>query len=92
MPVIYKTGTYAVTHILVAFCVTFLFTGDVHIAVGISLLEPLFQVAAYYMHERAWLKFGPAPKNKAEAAALDMMPPCCHATAELIKKHLDGKK
>lgn len=49
-----KTSTYAVTHFLVAACVTFVVTGDWRAALAVGLIEPAVQTVAYVVHERAW--------------------------------------
>lgn len=49
-----KTGTYALTHFVVAVTVAFALTGDALIALSIGLIEPAVQTLAYAIHERAW--------------------------------------
>ncbi len=49
-----KTATYGAMHLVVAMAVAFALTGDLAIAIGIGLLEPLVQTVFYNLHERAW--------------------------------------
>lgn len=49
-----KTTTYAAMHFVVAFLVAWGVSGDLLIALGISLIEPAVQTVAFYFHERAW--------------------------------------
>ena len=49
-----KTGTYALTHFVVAVTVAYALTGDALIALSIGLIEPAVQTLAYAIHERAW--------------------------------------
>lgn len=54
-----KTSTYGAMHMVVSFCVAYLVTGESHIALGISLLEPVAQIVCYFVHERVWEKLKP---------------------------------
>lgn len=51
-----KTGTYYVMHILVAAAVAYSVTGDVMMALTLSLLEPTVQMVVFYFHEKIWNK------------------------------------
>lgn len=51
-----KTASYYVMHMVVAIVVAWAITGSWKIAVSISLVEPLVQSVAYFMHERIWAK------------------------------------
>lgn len=51
-----KTATYGVMHLCVATAVSYAFTGDILIAMGIGLVEPLVQTGFYYVHEEIWEK------------------------------------
>lgn len=53
-----KTLSFATLHFGVAFLVAFALTGSVAIATGIGLIEPLANTVAFYLHERAWRRFG----------------------------------
>lgn len=52
----YKTGSYALMHLMVAITVAYLLTGDWRAALAIGLIEPLVQTVAFYFHDRAWSK------------------------------------
>ncbi len=85
MPVYLKTATYGLMHIVIAFCVAWAVSGDIRIAIGISLIEPFIQIVGFFFHEKAWAKFG----GKADRDAWHVTkPPCCAATAALIRDHL----
>jgi uncharacterized membrane protein len=55
MPVdLFKTMTYLVLHLTIAFGVAYLLTGSVAIAGAITLVEPLANAVAFYFHEKVW--------------------------------------
>jgi uncharacterized membrane protein len=56
MITLYKTGTYSIMHISVAFAVAFAVTGNLAAAVAISLIEPAVQTIFYFFHEKIWNK------------------------------------
>lgn len=72
-PVIAKTATYGIMHMVVSFFiawfVAYYMTGDfdssLHVALGISLIEPSIQICAYYLHEKAWTKWGKSHPDQA---------------------------
>lgn len=49
-----KTASYYVTHITVAAVVAYALTGDVIVALTLSLLEPTVQAFVFFFHERIW--------------------------------------
>ncbi len=49
-----KTGSYGIVHIAVATGVAYALTGDLAIALGIGLLEPIVQTVVFAIHERVW--------------------------------------
>lgn len=51
-----KTFSYYVMHITVAAAVAFMVTGNVWMALTLSMLEPTVQAFAFFFHERAWAK------------------------------------
>ncbi len=51
-----KTLSYYIMHITVAALVAFLVTGNLVMALTLSLLEPTVQAFAFFFHERAWNK------------------------------------
>jgi uncharacterized membrane protein len=53
-----KTLSYSLMHLAVAVTVAFVLTRDWRIALGVGLIEPLVQTAAYTLHERAWRRAG----------------------------------
>ena len=53
-----KTGSYYLTHILVAAGVAYAVTGDLWAALTLSLLDPSVQACVYFFHERAWARRG----------------------------------
>ena len=53
-----KTVTFACVHFSVAFGLVYALTGSVPLAGAVALLEPLANTLAYFLHERAWERFG----------------------------------
>lgn len=51
-----KTLTYALAHLVVAVTVAFALTRDLRAALAIGLVEPIFQTAAFALHERLWAR------------------------------------
>lgn len=51
-----KTLSYYFMHITVAMLVAYLVTGNLIMAVTLSLLEPTVQAFAYFFHEKIWNK------------------------------------
>lgn len=49
-----KTITYYVMHLAVAAGVAFAVTGNLWMALTLSLLEPTVQMFFFYLHEKAW--------------------------------------
>lgn len=49
-----KTASYGTVHIGVATGVAYALTGDLAVALGIGLLEPVVQTVVYAVHERLW--------------------------------------
>ena len=56
-----KTASYYVMHITVAAAVGYAVTGDVWLALTLSLLEPTVQAFAFFFHEKAWARHTPVP-------------------------------
>ena len=50
----YKTATFAVMHIGIAFTIVYLMTGDFMVGGAVALVEPLCNSVAYFFHERLW--------------------------------------
>lgn len=55
---IYKTVSWHLLHIVMVASVAYIVTGSVKIAALLASLEMLWESFAYYLHERAWAKFG----------------------------------
>ena len=53
-----KTFSYYVMHMTVAAVVAFIVTGNVWMALTLSLLEPTVQDFAFFFHEKAWAADG----------------------------------
>ncbi|WP_206212257.1 DUF2061 domain-containing protein [Wenzhouxiangella sp. XN79A] len=50
----YKTLTFAMVHMLVAFTVVGLMTGSWTLGGVVALIEPAINTVAYFIHERVW--------------------------------------
>lgn len=50
----YKTMTFAIVHMSVAFLVVGLTTGSWALGGLVALIEPAFNTIAYFVHERLW--------------------------------------
>lgn len=55
---LYKTASYYVMHISVAALVAYAVTGNLLMALTLSLLEPTVQAVAFFFHEKAWARVG----------------------------------
>lgn len=86
-PVFFKTATYGLMHIVIAFCVAWVVSGDIMVALGISLVEPFIQIFGFFLHEKAWDRYG--GKTGRESWHVTQ-PPCCAATAKLIRDHISS--
>lgn len=51
-----KTLSYYIMHITVAMLVAYLVTGQLWMALTLSLLEPTVQAFAFFFHEKLWNK------------------------------------
>lgn len=49
-----KTASYYVMHITVAALVGYAVTGNLWMALTLSLVEPTVQAVAFFFHEKAW--------------------------------------
>ena len=63
-----KTASYYVMHILIAACVGYMVTGELWMALTLSLLEPTVQAVAFFFHEKAWARKQNAPVAQAAPA------------------------
>jgi uncharacterized membrane protein len=55
---ILKSISWHVSHVCIAATVAFIVTGSIQIAALLASAELLWESAAYFLHERAWAKFG----------------------------------
>ena len=53
-----KTASYYVMHITVAALVGYAVTGNLWMALTLSLVEPTVQAVAFFFHEKAWERIG----------------------------------
>ena len=53
-----KTASYYVMHITIAALVGFVVTGNLWMALTLSLVEPTVQAVAFFFHEKAWERVG----------------------------------
>lgn len=51
-----KTFSYYIMHITVAMVVAYFVTGNLWMAITLSLLEPTIQAFAFFFHEKIWNK------------------------------------
>ncbi len=58
-----KTLSYYIMHITVAMLIAYIVTGNLWIAITLSMLEPTVQAVAFFFHEKVW-----AVKDKIHAA------------------------
>lgn len=54
-----KTLSYYIMHITVAMLVAYIVTGNIWVAMTLSLLEPTVQAFAFFFHEKLWNKRSP---------------------------------
>ncbi|MEE4638992.1 MAG: DUF2061 domain-containing protein [Wenzhouxiangella sp.] len=50
----YKTLSFALVHMTVAFSVVYLMTGSWALGGAIALIEPAVNTVAYFFHEKVW--------------------------------------
>jgi uncharacterized membrane protein len=55
-----RTLSFAAVHFVVAFGVGYALTGSVVIGSLLALVEPACNTVAFYLHERAWARWGSA--------------------------------
>lgn len=65
-----KTASYYVMHITVAALVGYAITGNLWMALTLSLVEPTVQAVAFFFHEKAWERRGQRKAAVAAAGAL----------------------
>lgn len=69
LPTLKKTASYYVLHIVVAALVAYAVTGHLLMSLTLSLLEPTVQAVAFFLHEKAWQRWGRAHPEAALAPA-----------------------
>ena len=82
-----KTMTYGLMHIVIAFFVALFVSRSVHVALGISLLEPFVQIFFFSIHEHLWNKRHPGVPSPHKG--------CCATAVELTqatKEFLNNQK
>jgi uncharacterized membrane protein len=52
-------------HLVVAFIVAWAVSGNLAVAMAISLIEPMVQTVFYALHEKLWGKAAPVPVHHA---------------------------
>ena len=52
-----KTLTWRVTASTITFFLVYFISGEVRVASGVTVLEAITKMLAYYLHERAWVRF-----------------------------------
>ena len=62
-----KTLSYYIMHITVAMLVAYMVTGNLWMAVTLSLLEPTVQAFAFFFHERIWERKSRSPEKNIPA-------------------------
>ncbi len=50
----YKTLSFALVHMIVAFSVVYLMTGSWALGGAVALIEPAANTVAYFFHEKVW--------------------------------------
>ncbi len=56
MRILVKTLTYSIMHVTVATIVAYILSGNLYVALGIGLIEPMVQTVFFFFHEQAWNK------------------------------------
>lgn len=62
-----KTVSYYFTHITVAAAVAYAVTGNLLVAVTLSLVEPSVQTVVYFFHERIWSRYDRKKSGQAQS-------------------------
>jgi uncharacterized membrane protein len=55
---LFKTGTWYLSHILMATGVAYAITKDIKVAATIASAEIIWESGLFFAHERAWAKWG----------------------------------
>lgn len=54
MRILAKTASYGVIHLIVATAVAYAITGNMAMALGIGMIEPIIQTGVFALHEKVW--------------------------------------
>lgn len=54
MRLVLKTTSYGITHVVVATAVAYAITGNIAMALGIGLIEPIVQTGVFALHDYLW--------------------------------------
>jgi uncharacterized membrane protein len=65
-----KTASYYLVHITIAAAVAYSVTGDLLVALTLSLLEPTVQAVAFFCHEKVWERWGRQAASRVKTASL----------------------
>ncbi len=66
-----KTTSYGIVHVAVATTIAYLLTGNLAVAVGIGLIEPIAQTGVFAVHEIIWRRI---ERRKPAAAVRTVQP------------------
>ena len=67
-----KTTSYGITHIVVATAVAYALTGNLAVAIGIGLIEPIVQTGVFSLHEYLWEHRNNRPGRRASTIQASM--------------------
>lgn len=68
-----KTFTFAILHFATAFLVVYALTGSVAIGGAVALIEPLCNTLVFYLHEKAWRRFGRRKERRTRGYGHDLI-------------------
>ncbi|MBA1274056.1 DUF2061 domain-containing protein [Pseudomonas azotifigens] len=68
-----KTLTFAILHFATAFLVVYALTGSFVIGGTVALIEPLCNTVVFYLHERAWSRFGKRKPERSTSYGHDVL-------------------
>lgn len=60
----FKTLTFAIVHMTVAFTVVWAMTGSWMAGGAVALVEPAINTVAYFVHESLWERHGVEPERR----------------------------
>jgi len=65
-----KTSSFALMHFSIAFCVTYLLTGDLMIGGLVAVIEPAINTIGYVFHEKIWQRVQQQRSSNADPIAI----------------------